>query len=246
MWVLHTHSHPSSQPFTPCFFNRQCSFQATWLKRRRILAKLKTVMESRNGSAHFVFELLKKRRTLSGSSHKLLHAIAAIMSLFFAAGHSWEYCRRPFEAICLGCGFEMAKPFQQWRMIASDHTYLKTSKTLDKTSMKTMQYTWNLARKHVKIPQNMQNAPDIFVKNFIRYKMYDPQNALDISLPLGVNCNLTCTSWVGWWVTNICSTPLWANLGYLSCHWHLICHCRKYLVMVNFLRQAVLLFRYAL
>ena len=72
-------------------------------------------------------------------------------------------------------------------MIESDHTYLKTSQTLDNTSMKTMQYTWNLARKQVKIPQNMQNAPDIFVNNFIRCKMYDPQNALDISPPLGVN-----------------------------------------------------------
>ena len=94
---------PIITAFQTLLFNRQCSFQALWLKTGRILAKPKTVMESRNGSAHFVFELLKKRRTLSGCNHKLLHAIAAIMSLFFAAGHSWEYCRRPFEAICLGC-----------------------------------------------------------------------------------------------------------------------------------------------
>ena len=85
--VLHAHT-PIITAFQTLLFNSQCSFQALFLKKGRILAESKTVMESRNGSAHFVFELLKKRRTLSGSSHKLLHAIAAIMSLFFAAGHS--------------------------------------------------------------------------------------------------------------------------------------------------------------
>ena len=111
---------PIITAFQTLLFNRQCSFQALWLKTGRILAKPKTVMESRNGSAHFVFELLKKRRTLSGSSHKLLHAIAAIMSLFFAAGHSWECCSRPFEAICLGSGYEMAN----WPNLVSDEERL--------------------------------------------------------------------------------------------------------------------------
>ena len=86
--VLHAHTHRSSQPFKRFFLivSAVSGFQALCLKKGRILAKPKTVMESRNGSAHFVFELLKKRRTLSGSSHKLLHAIAAIMSLFLPPG----------------------------------------------------------------------------------------------------------------------------------------------------------------
>ena len=86
--------------------------------------------------------------------------------------------------------------------------------------MKAIHYTGNSPRKQVKIPQNMQNAPDIFVKNVTKCKMYDPQNALDISPPLGVNSTVIRPAPAGLadGLLTYVQPPLWPNLGYLSCH----------------------------